>query len=294
VFDDLATYYHENVVAAFLDYRDTSIYSVAGRNRDLIQFLVAATALFHFREHLPTSGVLSRVAAEQQCSDYALLGDVVNAAKHKSIHLPTPHGSPLVADATSLTEKLLIIEYEDSEGAYRCTKKSVIATLSDGSQRNLIEVLTNVVNFWEKNLQLLGVLSQARTFVFDPPIRFRTRKECDQIRLNFELVQGHRLKQRLQLLKFDKSTGLASPIDLTETEMRFSIYKPQIEIEVFLKHDATGQEFSIKLVLSEEESAKFAGLPNDKEREVDVSSLSCSLAALKELTSEAGVSSRTN
>ena len=151
----------------------------------------------------------------------------------------------------------------------------------------------NVVNFWEKHLHLLGVLSQARTFVFDPSIRFRTRKECDQIRLDLELVQGHRFKQQLQLLKFDKSTGLASPIDLTGTQMHFRVYKPRIEIEVFLKHEATGQEFSRKLVLSEEESAEFADLTNDEERGVYVSSLSSSLAALKELASEAG-STRTN
>ena len=293
MFDDLAAYYRENVVAAFLEYTKTSKDSMAGRSRDLRLCLVAATALFHLREHLPTSGALTRPSAEQQCSDYALLGDIVNAAKHKSINQRTPHGPPLVADATSLTETLLIIKYEDSKGAYHFTEKSVIATLSDGSQRNLLEVLMNVVNFWEKHLHLLGVLSQARTFVFDPSIRFRTRKECDQIRLDLELVQGHRFKQQLQLLKFDKSTGLASPIDLTGTQMHFRVYKPRIEIEVFLKHEATGQEFSRKLVLSEEESAEFADLTNDEERGVYVSSLSSSLAALKELASEAG-STRTN
>lgn len=289
MFDDLAAYYHENVVTAYLDYRNTSDDSVAGCSRDLRLSMVAATALFHLREHLPTFGTLSRATAEQQCSDYALLGDVVNAAKHKSIHQSTPHGSPLVADATSLTEKLLVIEYEDSEGAYHCTKKSVIATLSDGSQRNLLEVLTNVINFWEKYLHSLGVLSQSRTFLIDPPIRFRTREECDQIKLNFELMRTHRFKQQLQLLKFDKSTGLASPIDLAGTQMRIIIYKPQHEIEVILKNEATGQEFSRKLVLSEKESAEFANLTNDEEREVYISSLSSSLATLNELASEAGI-----
>ncbi len=49
-------------------------------------------------------------------------------------------------------------------------------------------------NFWEGYLHALGVLSKQRAFVFEPPIRYRTRAECEQIRLDFDIVQGHRFK----------------------------------------------------------------------------------------------------
>ncbi|MFZ4703466.1 MAG: hypothetical protein ACOYMG_25775 [Candidatus Methylumidiphilus sp.] len=148
MFDDLVAYYHENVVAAFVAYRETSKDGIAGRSRDIREALIAANALFHFREHLP-GRPLSRADVERQCADYALLGDIANTAKHKEITQNTPHGAPLVSDAEKLAEKILVIEYEDSEGVYRCTQKTVIATLADGTERNLLEVLTNVINFWE-------------------------------------------------------------------------------------------------------------------------------------------------
>lgn len=237
MFDDLAAYYHENVAAAFIAYCDTSKDGVAGRSRDLRGAIDAGTALFHLREHLPTTGALSRAEVERRCADYALLGDVVNAAKHKTISHSTPHGSPLVTDATSLVEKLLMIEYSDGDGIYRCAQKSVVVVLADGPERNLLEVLTNVINFWEAYLQTIGVLSRRRSFLFEPQVRYRTRAECEQIRLNFEIVQGQRFRQTMQLLRFDQITGKAYPIDLAGSQLRFnifSIYKPQLDFEVSL------------------------------------------------------------
>ncbi|MCB8749039.1 hypothetical protein LHU53_19300 [Rhodoferax sp. U2-2l] len=235
MFDELATYYHDNVVEAFVAYRDTSRDGLAGRGRDLREAIVAASALFHLREHLPNVIALSRLKAEKLCTDYALLGDIVNAAKHKSITQPTPHGAPLVNNVGKLKELLLNIEYEDTEGVYRCTKKTVVATLVDGTERNLLEVLTNVMNFWESHLYRLGVFSKQRTFVFEPPVRYRTRSECEQIRLDHQVVQGQRYQPAYQFLRFDTRTGQARPIDLTGCKLDMRIYKPRFNFNVSLK-----------------------------------------------------------
>lgn len=290
MFDELAAYYHENVVAAFVAYRETSKDGVAGRSRDLREAMVAATALFHLREHLPKSGAMSRAAVEKQCADYALLGDVVNAAKHKSITQGTPHGAPLVSDAASLVEQILMIEYEDSAGTYRCAQKAVIAKLADGTERNLLEVLTNVLNFWEGHLHAIGVLSKQRTFVLEPQVRYRTRTECEQIRLDFSVVQGHRFKQVMQLLRFDATTGKAQPIDLTGSQINFRIYKPRFDFEVSLRHEATGQEYSKTITLSEEESLALAELESDDERQKFAANLPSAQSALRELVAQAGLS----
>lgn len=148
MFDNLTPYYHENVVSSYMAYRDINKDSAAGCSRDLREALTAANALFHLREHLP-NGTLSRRQAEDLCSDYALLGDVVNASKHKSLTGNTPHGAPLVNDTASLGEQILLIEYEDDDGIYRYKEKTVVVNLVDGTKRNLFEVLTNVLNFWE-------------------------------------------------------------------------------------------------------------------------------------------------
>lgn len=289
MFDDLAVYYHENVVAAFIAYRETSKDGVAGSSRDLREAIVAATALFHLREHLPKPSAPSRTEVERRCPDYALLGDVVNAAKHKSISQNTPHGAPLVTDAEKLTERLLVIEYEDAEGAYRCTQKAVVAKLADGTERNLLEVLTNVMNFWEGHLHTLGILSTQRTFVFEPQVRYRTRAECEQIRLDFQLVQGHRFKQSMQLLRFDASTGQALPIDLTGSKLNFRIYKPRFDFDVSLRHDASGKEYTRTVVLSDEENETLAGMATDEERQAFAANLPSAQAALRELAAEAGL-----
>jgi hypothetical protein len=289
MFDDLAAYYHENVVAAFIAYRETSKDGVAGRSRDLREAIIAATALFHLREHLPKPGALSRKEVERLCPDYALLGDVVNAAKHKSISQNTPHGAPLVTDAERLTEKLLVIEYEDAEGVYRCTQKAVVAKLADGTERNLLDVLTNVMNFWEGRLHSLGVLSTQRTFVFEPQVRYRTRAECEQIRLDFQLVQGHRFKQSMQFLRFDASTGQALPIDLTGSNLNFRIYKPRFDFDVSLRDEASGKEYTRTVVLSDEENETLAGMATDEERQAFAGNLASAQAALRELAAEAGL-----
>jgi hypothetical protein len=124
MFDDLAAYYHENVVASFAEYRDICNDGIAGRSRDLRAALNAASALFHLREHLPGTP-LSRADVERFCPDYALLGDVVNASKHKALNGNTPHGAPLVADAENLAEQIASIEYEDEAGTYLYVQKSV-------------------------------------------------------------------------------------------------------------------------------------------------------------------------
>jgi len=287
VFDDLTAYYHENVVSSFIEYRDICNDGTAGRSRDLRAALTAASALFHLREHLPT-GSLSRADVEHLCPDYALLGDVVNASKHKALNSKTPHGAPLVTDAENLGEQLMFIEYEDEAGAYRYIQKAVVVKLSDGLERNLLEILTNVINFWEGYMLTLGVLSKTRVFTHNADIRYRTRTECEANRLNFELVQGHRFHQTLRLLRFDKSTGKAKP--LSGSDVKFRIYKPKYDIELSLTHDASGKTFKTEITLTEEESFILSHMSSDEERQAYVDGLPAAQAALQQLAVEAGLS----
>ncbi len=289
MFDDFVAYYHENVVGAFIEYQERSNDGLAGRSRDLRFALVAAESLFHLREHLPSASAISRALAESLCSDYGLLGDVVNAAKHRAVTRPTPHGAALVRDAANLYERLLFIEYEDEEGTYRSIRKTVTVTLTDGSERILLEVLTNVINFWEKHLCSTGVLGEARSFTYDPPIRHRTRNECCDSGLDFELVQGQRFLQTMQLLRFDQQTGAATPMDLSGSELKFRIYKPTVEVDVVISHEATGRELKKTITLSEEESREMSLINDDDERQAYVHGLPAAKAALKDLIAEAGL-----
>jgi len=291
MFDDFNAFYGENVVDTYIAYRDTSTDGVAGRSRDLREAVVAASALFHLREHLPSAHLITRSQAEQLCPDYALLGDLVNAAKHASVTKNTPHGAPLVAQASDLRERILLVEYEDADGFYRFPQKQVIVKLTDGTERNLLDVLTNVLNFWETKLAADGVLKSARVFMHDNKPRYRTREECSAAKLNFEIVQGRRFMQSMQLLRWNPAAARADPVDLKGGKLHFSIYKPKYDFELALTHEASGKEFRTTVELTEEESQIMTSLESAAERAVYASGLPVTKAALEALAAQAGIAS---
>lgn len=291
MFDDLAAYYHENVVASYVEYRDVCSNGVSGRSRDLRAALVAASALFHLREHLPGTP-LSRADVERLCPDYALLGDVANASKHKAINGSTPHGAPLVTDAESLIERTALIEYKDDAGVYRFAQKSVMVRLSDGSERNLLDILTTVINFWEEHMCAAGVLSEARTFTHDSKIRYRSRAECETNQMNFEIVRGQRFHHNMQFLRFDNATGKAEPVDLTGYKAEWRIYKPKYDVTVSLTHDATGRAYKTEIPLTEEQSLALSRMSSNEERQAFVNNLPAAQAAFQQLAAEAGLTKR--
>ena len=289
MFDELAAYYHENVVTAFNDFREISGSGTAGRSRDVRGALIAATALFHLREHLPSKGRITRADAEKLCPDYGLLGDIVNASKHRSVSQPTPHGPPLVADATQIGEQIVFTEYQDEMGTYRYTEKTVIAKLSDGSERNLLEVLTNVMDFWEQHLNSLGVIPSARTFTYSTCVHPRSRAECEVNRLDFEIVQGQRFRQSFRLQRFNYQTAMVEPIDLTGSQLKLKIYRPRYDMDLSLTHDASGAEFKRTITLSEDETEAVSRLTTDAERQAYIDSLPSAQEAMRQLAIEAGL-----
>jgi hypothetical protein len=288
MFDDLAAYYHEHVVSSYEEYRDARDDGTSGRSRDLRAALNAASALFHLREHLP-GNVPSRANIELACPDFALLGDVVNASKHKILTAPTSHGAPLVATALSLAERVLIVEYVDEAGAYRYSQKAVIVRLVDGSERNLLEVLTSVLNFWEEKMNLLGVLPKARIFSDDSAVRFRSRGECSECSIKLEITPGLRFHQTFQYFRFDNATGIATPVDLTGANAELHVRQPSCVIELSLTLDASGKTHSTEVTLSEQQSRTLQLISSEEDREEFLNSLPQIQAAFQQLASETGV-----
>lgn len=289
MFDDLATYYYENVVSSFTEYYDICNNGSAGRSRDLRAALNAASALYHLREHLPGK-VPSRANIERLCPEYAILGDVVNASKHKVLKSPTPHGASLVNNAENLREKIIFIEYEDEAGKYRYVQKTVVVQLTDGLERSLLEILTNVINFWESYMLSLGVLKKARVYTYDSGIRFRSRTECDVTNINFEMVQGLRFKQTMQFLKFDNATGKAEPFDFTGSNVRFRVYAPRYIIELALQIDASEKKYRTEITLTQEESIILSSMSDDQERRTYINNLPAVQVAIQNIIAKAGLS----
>lgn len=222
MFDDFSAYYYSNVVLAYDDYRTVSKSKTMGNSNDLRSALNAATALFHVREHIAKDMRPTRSDTEALCPDYALIGDIVNATKHKLITQTTPHGAPLVANAAQLEEVLIHTIYEDETGTYNATDKDVIVTLSDKSKRKILDVLTNVINFWEHYLHSKKILSSARVFTNTDVIHPRSREECEATSIQYIQTQGVRFRQSCLLQYYNPVSGKAEPINLSKPQIPLS------------------------------------------------------------------------
>ncbi len=180
----------------------------------------------------------------------------------------------------------------DEKGTYSFTEKNVLVKLTDGSEHNLFEVLTIVINYWEQFLYSSGILSSIRTFSAASDKQPKTRVECEENRLDFEIVQGHRFHQSMRLQRFNYKTGKVEPMDLTGSKVKFNIYKPNYELDLSLTHNASGKEFKKSITLNEGESLAVSQCKTDEERQAYINSLPSAQEALRQLATEAGIVSK--
>ncbi len=255
MFDDLHAYFHENVRVAYREFKQRLVEPRSGKSIDLRLAVGACEALFHLREHLPEAHLLSRAEAEARCPDLALVGDIANVSKHRSVTRPDPHGTPLVTSATQLKELMSITQYEDAEGEYRYASKQVVAELVDGTLADVMRALTNVLNFWESYLAEIGVLKLASVHAYDDGLGLRPRL-LNAAGPTLEILQGVRFRQEWRLMKFNPDTGRAEPMPLPEgTQIRMRIReRPRHQVDITLHHDQSGREVTRTVVLTADES----------------------------------------
>lgn len=283
MFTDFPTHYYNHVVLPFCDYRKVRGDGSAGHQRDLRTAISVATVLYHLREHLPPTATINARQIGQICPDYGLLGDVVNASKHHTLTRPTSHGAPLVSDATQLSEYILITMYKDSDGDYRYFEKVTAVTLVDGSERDLLEVMTNVINFWENHLHQTGILPEARLFKIPTANQPRTREECVG-HSQPELVGtvGVALRHSMRIQAYNYSTGQVEPYDFTGATIRAQIRSPKYHFDFAVVEDASGREVKGSVELSRDESVTLALLETESARQAYATSLPSVKQALAE------------
>lgn len=262
MFDDLAAFFYENVVAAYTEYAETRQADSAGRSVDLRMALNAATSLYHLREHVPNSERKTRKQLAQKCPDYDLLGDVVNAAKHKRL----TRGNPEITTAENIYEEIVITEYRDDKGPYRRATKQVTVELDDGSKRDLFVILTNVINLWADDLHDLGVLSKRPWFTLPSQEIPPRTSEDEAANLGLEVTRGVRFHPRFRLQRYNYDTGETEPIDLSDSKVKFSVYKPSYSADVTLDLE-TGESVTRTIDLSDKEALVLSELETDAEKQ---------------------------
>lgn len=261
MFDNLAVTFYNNVVAAYDEYVAHRDSPAAGRDRHLRTAVEAATALYHFREHLPDSLSGPVKDLEQTSIDYALMRGVANASKHKRV----TRRRPLVASAEDIREVTVIVRYSDENGEYSHSQTKIDVICSDGVTRWLDPAITHVLNFWGKLLSDAGVCGyNVRSEPEAPGHRYRSREEVS-VGLKLEALRGLDFRQSMQFLKFDNALGRAVPIDLTGAELRMHIYKPpKYIVAVKMSHPEHGH-FVADIPLTDEENLAFHRIKSQAE-----------------------------
>ena len=214
--------FYDLVILPYDAYRQTRRKDVAGTRSDLKSALAAATAAYHFREHLPPSLQKSRSEVAQNCPDYDLLGDVVNASKHNLL----TRGNPQINSADDIRELLVSTIFEDEHGVYTSASKSIEITLKDGTTRELVDVMTNIVNMWITFLHDAGVSEKSDLYKHEDRDRAISRAEAKR-GIDLVMTQGLAFTQGLKIQKYNYKKGRPEPVDLTGTKFQFSIYDPK-------------------------------------------------------------------
>jgi hypothetical protein len=284
MYDDLAAYFHENVVPSYLEFVESINDGSSGVSEHLRAAINSATVLYHVREHLPQGHQKSRKEVANACPEYDLVADIVNASKHGQL----TRGSPQIVKADDIQELMILTQYADEAGEYFSAEHAVVTKLIDGSTRNVGEILASVINYWGSLFHILGIINNPTSFTYARPNHPLTREEVDGQKNDLKMIKGVRFKQAMVLQEYNYQTGMVSPIDLTGSQLKFSIYEPpKHTLVINLEHNETGNVMAREIEIDHDEYQKFESIQSDQEKQEFLSAIANKSSVMEELVSEA-------
>ena len=215
--DDAKNWFIHQVVAAYDAYVEQRDRATTGRLQHQRTALIAATALFHFREHLPAEWAISQTTLESQCYDYKIVTDVSNAAKHKNLD----RGNPIIDCISSVEERAVVTQFVGDGEPYTHAYTYILVSLPDGSKKVFDLHLTNLMNFWSDYLNNKGIIASRMR----PYPRFLTSdrvSRADAKPLNFEAMRGIDWKPIIELRRFNLKTNQPENCDLSDANFQMN------------------------------------------------------------------------
>ena len=261
MFDDIRTYFYENVWTSYKNFAQKRKIHKAGMSDDMRIALIAASALFHLREHLPVKKSQSYASLVHRCPDYELLGDIVNASKHGQLTRGT--GKSLINGAEDLSEFIVSTRYKDGQGEYSHIEKEIFVKLKDGTVRSLFEIVTNVMNMWLVLLYDFGIIDYKEPIkLINDKIPARTKKSG---KMDFKQMKGVRWRFPFILRRYNYETGQIEPLPFDE--IRIKIYEPVTYIvSMAITDKDTGKSKEHEISVTEKQKEHLEQLITDKER----------------------------
>ncbi|MFM7190015.1 MAG: hypothetical protein ACKOX2_04230, partial [Microcystaceae cyanobacterium] len=170
-----------------------------GRNDCLRLATIVCTNCYHFREHLKGYGYNFSVNfLKEKCEDYMIVRDITNLAKHHQITQYTP----LVSSINNIYEYLHAILYEDSIGPYYHYQVKVSVKLITGKDRDVLSIITNLLNMWTEILVSQDILNINIHFNYINKIFF-SRDEANKNLPLLKIKQGVRCALIIAFSQYD-------------------------------------------------------------------------------------------
>lgn len=264
---DLKTFFYENVILPYKNYLKIKANSISGENIDRTVGLQAATALYHFREHLPLDKRQSHASLMHKCRDYDLLGDIVNLSKHSGSNKSS---KSKILSLDNIVEIVISTEYQDKEGVYTDIEKDVLLQLEDGSNRYLSEILSNVYQMWT------SFFSEQLNITFKPLVKVKKglpKRSRKSNKLDLKMVNGNESKKCFKFYKYNYEKEIAEPIDLKDKDIQLNVYVPQYSIHLSIPNPKTGEIKSWEVKVDDKQKVKIERLKTREEKFIFFSKL---------------------
>lgn len=260
---ELVAYFFENVVASYREYLKIKKSGLFGRSRDKRAAANVAIELYHFREHLPETIRPKCESIILKCPDYALVRDIANVSKHGKINR---HKDSQINSFDQISEAIINIEYKDENGPYFYSEKTVQIKLNNGSKREILGVLTNVMNFWQEYLKSIDIISKSHLIDWSVDKHEpKSREECEGTSIGFDIASGLRFGATIVFLKYNYDTCKIESVDLRGHKATMKFYKLP-EIAVSLTNEKTGVTKDFSIHLSRSEYSHLSKLNDEKEQ----------------------------
>jgi hypothetical protein len=259
MFDNINAYFIENILIPFKDYLRLKEKDEIGLSLDLRTAINLATNLYHLRENLPKSIQLSRNAQSKICKDYSLLGDIVNCSKHREID----RNNPQISNSENIYEQIVITEYKDKEGPYYIKEKTIVVKLDNEQERDLHDILENVMNMW------LIEFEKHKITKYIKPFQLKTnsipKRNVAQKKFDINHMQNLRLNKKFKVQKYNYDTESIEPVDLTNSKVAFNVYEPEfiVDLEIIEK---TGKSNTLEIKVTRKQKRLIENMTDSNER----------------------------
>lgn len=148
------------------------------------------------------------------CPHYAILRDVAAVDKHFHKNRPNKYGDTFLISKDDIHEVNIVTWYRDEQGDYRNSQQAILLLLHadpvSGMRKDILVVMTHVINYWIGILYDNGVIRENALFQF-VEVQHISRGNAKEDHFNFPIMIPHEVE--IVHVVYNEHENTISPID---------------------------------------------------------------------------------